>query len=397
MGFAHDDWVDRAKRADIWQVLNQVAPGHRVKLRHMRGVGPCPACGGHDRFSIDRRKGLFNCRKGRGGDVIKMVQYLTGANFLGAVEIITGERAPDGGHAVTADATLAAQRAAARAEETFRLAREENAYRAREIERAARIWADSVPVAGTAAETYLHRRGLTAPAGARLRCHPALKYWQWSAAQKAFVVLHRGPALVARIDDGCHRFLGSHCTYLDLAGRSGKLELADPETGEILPAKKVRGSPRGGHIHLGGDPAKALSLYIGEGTETVLSVYCALLAGGRALDSVLFWSAINLGNLGGPSAGSVPHPTAQRTDSRGRRRAVRVPGPVPRSDGEALMPPTQVTDVCLLGDGDSDHFATELVLRRAARRWAQPGRNIRSAWAPEGHDFNSMRKAEAGA
>jgi hypothetical protein len=37
--------------------------------------GPCPKCGGRDRFSINTRKQLFNCRGCRkGGDVIELVK-----------------------------------------------------------------------------------------------------------------------------------------------------------------------------------------------------------------------------------------------------------------------------------------------------------------------------------
>src|SRR5262245_63659032 len=55
--------------------------------------GPCPRCGGRDRFSINLRKQVFFCRGCRvGGDVISMVQWLDDRTFTQAVEILTGDR-----------------------------------------------------------------------------------------------------------------------------------------------------------------------------------------------------------------------------------------------------------------------------------------------------------------
>jgi hypothetical protein len=52
-------------------------------------VGPCPQCGGRDRFSINIRKQLWNCRGcGRGGDVIDLVRHLDGVGFNEARRIL---------------------------------------------------------------------------------------------------------------------------------------------------------------------------------------------------------------------------------------------------------------------------------------------------------------------
>ena len=56
--------------------------------------GPCPQCGGHDRFSINVRKQVFLCRAcGARGDVIALVRFIDGCGFREAVERLTGERA----------------------------------------------------------------------------------------------------------------------------------------------------------------------------------------------------------------------------------------------------------------------------------------------------------------
>lgn len=400
---AMEEWIAKARAMPIDQVLDRVAPHHGVRFRGRKGSGPCPACGGSTRstrFSVDLERGLFHCFvSGEGGDAIKLVQYVEGADFLGAVETITGEPAPSREKGRLSDPALIEKRLKERAERNARAAREENDFRRREIARCATIWREAVPLSGTAAEDYLRARGIQAPPGARLRCHRALKFWEWSAAASAFIILAEAPAMVARIDDATHRFRGVHLTYLDASQKNGKLQLVHPETGEILPAKKVRGAARGGHIHLGGAPARATALDVGEGIETVLSVREALREAGRPVEAMLFWSALNLGNIGGPARESVAHPSLTRLDRLGRARKVKVPGPYPLMNGDepVLMPPAQVSEVVILGDGDSDRFTTHCHLERAARRWARPGRRIRIAWADDGADFNDMRRNEVAA
>src|SRR5580693_5237970 len=57
--------------------------------------GPCPQCGGRDRFGLSTRKQVFLCRQcGSKGNVIALVRFLDGCGFREAVEYLTGERAP---------------------------------------------------------------------------------------------------------------------------------------------------------------------------------------------------------------------------------------------------------------------------------------------------------------
>jgi CHC2 zinc finger/Toprim domain len=59
-------------------------------------VGPCPVCGGRDRFSINLKKQVWNCRGcGKGGDVVDLVQHIDGVGFKDAVKTLAGnERKP---------------------------------------------------------------------------------------------------------------------------------------------------------------------------------------------------------------------------------------------------------------------------------------------------------------
>ena len=58
-------------------------------------VGPCPICDGEDRFSINIKKGVWNCRGCRkGGDVIALVKHLDGVDFQTACMTLTDEPPP---------------------------------------------------------------------------------------------------------------------------------------------------------------------------------------------------------------------------------------------------------------------------------------------------------------
>lgn len=74
-----------------------------IKLRGRNGSleGPCPVCGGTDRFAVNTKKPAFNCRGCgiKGGDAIALTMALDGCDFRQAVEILTGEPVTPNGHA----------------------------------------------------------------------------------------------------------------------------------------------------------------------------------------------------------------------------------------------------------------------------------------------------------
>ncbi len=70
-----DDWVPRARAVRIEDEIRR--RGIALKGNGSERVGPCPKCGGVDRFGVNIRKQLWNCRGcGVGGDVIKLVEHL---------------------------------------------------------------------------------------------------------------------------------------------------------------------------------------------------------------------------------------------------------------------------------------------------------------------------------
>jgi hypothetical protein len=71
MSLSYETWVQRARSVPIEEEITR----RHIKLKRSGAerIGPCPRCAGDDRFSINPRKGVFNCRGcGHGGDVIEL-------------------------------------------------------------------------------------------------------------------------------------------------------------------------------------------------------------------------------------------------------------------------------------------------------------------------------------
>jgi phage/plasmid primase-like uncharacterized protein len=65
--------------------------GHHLKRHGREHVGPCPVCGGRDRFAVNITKQVWNCRGcAKGGDLIALVQHIDGIDFMTAIETLTG-------------------------------------------------------------------------------------------------------------------------------------------------------------------------------------------------------------------------------------------------------------------------------------------------------------------
>ncbi len=89
---ARDAWVAKAR-----SVLIEGECGRRgIKLNGRSDrCGPCPRCGGDDRFAINVKKQVFNCRGcGTCGDTIALVQFLDDCDFAQACETLTGKPPP---------------------------------------------------------------------------------------------------------------------------------------------------------------------------------------------------------------------------------------------------------------------------------------------------------------
>ncbi len=90
---AFEAWSAKARGVRIEDEIAR--RGIKLKRTGVEHVGPCPKCGGEDRFAINTKKQIFICRGcDVGGDVIKLVEHLDGVDFIAACTTLTGEPPP---------------------------------------------------------------------------------------------------------------------------------------------------------------------------------------------------------------------------------------------------------------------------------------------------------------
>jgi len=362
--------------------------GAQLRRYGREQIGPCPICStdltSKTATRWQTKAGGWVCAVCcDGGDVVRLVERAMRTDFKGAVDWLGG--LPD-----DRDSAADNRRDEALAKEEKRRA-EADRYRERERAMLYGIWRDAADPQGTLVQTYLENRGIPLPMWregcARLRYAERLPYFHGTAIDETGrnvpAVIHRGPAMLAPVTrEG--RFRGLHMTYLDEDGN--KVDLRDRESG-VLPAKKIRGSKQAGAAELIKvfEPKRII---IGEGIETVLSVWHSLAACGEELERTEFWSALDLGNLGGKAKATVTHPELKTEKGRPQR----VPGPDADLDKPGIALPDSVVEVVILGDGDSDRVTTEYAIARAVQRFRGGGgeRKVRAAWADPGRDFNDM-------
>jgi putative DNA primase/helicase len=249
-----------ARIGSAWPVILAQLGIPEEALR-LKKAGPCPACGGRDRFTFDNRKlrGDYICRGCGAGDGFELLHRVHGWTFpearrrvLEAVGL-KGDDAPRQaerkalGAAVPSTPTVATPSA-----------------RVRSLARSACAVADCPD-----AVAYLESRGLwPLPAGCTLRAHVGMEYWHERQQ------LGRFPGLVAEVRDISGELATLHATYLS----SGQ-KLADHEPRKLLSPLTGRD---GCAVRL--MPSADL-LGIAEGIETALSA--------AFLESVPVWGALN--------------------------------------------------------------------------------------------------------
>jgi phage/plasmid primase-like uncharacterized protein len=154
---ALDDLVAEARLVRIEDELAR----RNIKLagKKVERAGPCPACGGDDRFSVNVRKQVWNCRGcGVGGDIVDLVKHLEGCEFKAAVETLAGDYRPERPACTPPPA----------APKT-----DDEEYERKQHRTAAWLWSQRRPIAGTPAEAYLRARGITCPLPVTLAYLPA--------------------------------------------------------------------------------------------------------------------------------------------------------------------------------------------------------------------------------
>jgi len=140
------------ERARVVRIEDEIERrGIKLKRQGAELVGPCPVCGGRDRFGVNTRKHVFHCRGcGTGGDVIKLVQFLDDCGFPEACKTLTGATPSTGTGSSRPQHRPEPQR---NTEEDERIQRAKARY----------LFKSSIAAAGTPVESYLRGRGITVP------------------------------------------------------------------------------------------------------------------------------------------------------------------------------------------------------------------------------------------
>jgi hypothetical protein len=377
-------WIESARARDIHEVA--VEHGAHLKREGHEWIGPCPICGGKDRFAVNQQKRIFNCR-GSGdehgkGSCIDLVMHVVGCDFLEAVERINGTPRPDRTRDENAEDRKKRELAhAARATEYARREAEERAAMeakaARDEAQIAEVIKRAKQLDGTHAEAYMREtRGLTPPRWLTgdLRFVQELDYWGFGDnGSNEPVLLATLPALIAIIRDPLGDVVGISQTYLD----PKEPRKWQPTGSSRNSPKKIRGRKQGGLIRLG-RPAETIA--ISEGWENALAWYQL----GLGPEEVQLAAAVDLGNLSGRATGQIAHKTL--VDPEGRPRRICNGLPDPRHPGVIL--PDGIRNVILICDCDSESYATAALLSVAVRRFKAMELNVELSFPPTGMDYN---------
>lgn len=388
------DWqayIELAKSYDILEVAESL--GCKLKkVASAESAGPCIIDGGIDRFSINRRKQVFNCRGSMdgGGDVIKMVCHLLGCNVGEACERITGRPRPDSSRDESMEDRAARMRENAARMEAARLRqereREVDQIKVKKDEQAvADIIDRAVPLEGTHAEAYLRLGRKLTPSKrftADLRFVDELDYWgipdNGSGEPRQLASL---PALIAIIRNVYGDVIGVSQTYLDpIEPRKWR-----PTGSARNSAKKVRGQKQGGMIRLG---RVTETLAIGEGWENPLAWH--QLGGGLHIENMSLAGAVDIGNLSGQAVGKVLHPTL--SDAEGVR--FKIMSGAPDLNKPGVIVPDGVKTIIIIADANSDGPRTVGHYLTAGNRFEHHGLKVGIAWPPMGYDWNNILERE---
>ena len=233
----------------------------RLDLRNRSGeyVGPCPVCGGEDRFHVGRGRGgatIVGCR----GCIDGQPDKERGEAFGRILRAVFPERFQSGAGERPARTPNPPRKPPESHSEPIPGPDDADAR----CKPARRVWERTKPLPDTIAETYLTARGVghvgVAPA---LRFSPALSH---PCAPGRF------PCLVAGVQDAAGGFLGVQRTYLAADG-AGKAN--------VEPPRASLGSLSGGAVRLG-EPESGRALVVGEGIESTAAAMVLFDAPGWA-------------------------------------------------------------------------------------------------------------------
>ena len=226
----------------------------------LRKAGPCPACGGTDRYTFDNRRGRgdFLCRHCGPGDGFTLLMRVHHWPFAEARRRVI----ETAGMGAASDLPLLPPCAP---DKVAKLEVAQPTWRTRKIAETTCAPADCPD-----AVAYLSLRGLwPLPTGCALRAHPSIPYWDEGREVGRFA------GLFGIVQDRAGSMVTAHVTYL----REGEKKLASNEPRKILSAMTGRA---GCAVRLA--PVGPV-LGIAEGLETALSAW--------VLHGIPTWAALN--------------------------------------------------------------------------------------------------------
>lgn len=248
-----DEDFKRAKTLveDNWPevLLSAGFPKHALNKQH----GPCPMCGGKDRYRFEDSNGIgsYYCNGCGPGDGFKLMDKVCGLSYVDAtrhiLEKFTG---------VQLDPNRPTVRVATPAKPAV------VDLTPKEREKLRKYWTQAKPIAGTLAETYLQERGLSMENWPNvLRCHPSMGYYEQDEDGNP-ILIGNFPCMLAVLQGPDGRVTTLHRTYLDPKGH-GKAD--------VRSAKKAM-SKVGQAAAIRLFEVKGDEMAIAEGIETAMAV-----------------------------------------------------------------------------------------------------------------------------
>jgi putative DNA primase/helicase len=276
-------WVDETRNAaqgqwrGILAALGIEVPGSTHKH------GPCPGCGGRDRFRFDDKqgRGTFICSAGGGepiaGDGFLLLQHVRGWRFIDAARAVAGVLGIDpsqrgelvptqaeqiGRHRVRITRMLMDEQAESEKRERAKKAIQATLQGCKPINQVSAVW------------TYLTQtRGIPekyVAAAQDLLAHPGLEYFYKPSREERSTTLGTYPALIGVCRSQSGEIISLHRTYVTPQGQ--KLALKDPRrTGETLAARKLMTPIDERHYAIALYAPVNGRLGVSEGIETALS------------------------------------------------------------------------------------------------------------------------------
>ena len=315
-----DAWFERARSFPILPVAEQL--GAQLKnVATNEWAGPCPLCGGDDRFALNVKKNVFLCRGSDArGSPIDMVMHVTGCSVIEAAERINGDPRPDNTRDETPDERDARLHVNAARMADLKRREEDSAAETAKAQRDEQHIDDVLERALPIDQSDKGMAYLQTTRGLRnvpprfltdIRYVPELSYWGFrddGGLDDKPVLLAVLPAVVALIRNDSGAVIGLAETYL---GPGEPKKWSPPGYPRNKPVK-VRGSKKHGLILLG---PTTETLGVAEGWINALSYYPL----GFGPEDMSLAAAVDLGNMGGRAIGAVNHPTGKSADGRRAR------------------------------------------------------------------------------